>query len=121
MKAFILRHGNLDAAELETLPLRLLRQRSRAPPLPGDLEPRFHGHGGAPDPRADEGGLSPGAWISKRDGDHPQQAHPPAPSATAKRVRTETGIADNAVSVSFAAVELAKKIFGEPRRARPSC
>ena len=31
----------------------------------------------------------------------------------AKRVRTETGIAENAVSVSFAAVELAKKIFGD--------
>ena len=30
----------------------------------------------------------------------------------AKRVRTETEIASNAVSVSFAAVELAKKIFG---------
>ncbi|MDQ5987874.1 MAG: Glutamyl-tRNA reductase [Syntrophus sp. SKADARSKE-3] len=30
----------------------------------------------------------------------------------AKRVRTETGIANNAVSVSYAAVELAKKIFG---------
>lgn len=30
---------------------------------------------------------------------------------TAKRVRTETGIAAHAVSVSFAAVELAKKIF----------
>jgi glutamyl-tRNA reductase len=30
----------------------------------------------------------------------------------AKRVRSETGIAANAVSVSFAAVELAKKIFG---------
>ena len=30
----------------------------------------------------------------------------------AKRVRTETGIAGNAVSVSFTAVELAKKIFG---------
>ncbi len=29
----------------------------------------------------------------------------------AKRIRTETGIAANAVSVSFAAVELAKKIF----------
>src|SRR5207245_10067690 len=28
-----------------------------------------------------------------------------------KRVRTETGIAENAVSVSYAAVELAKKIF----------
>ncbi|RMH81234.1 MAG: glutamyl-tRNA reductase [Acidobacteria bacterium] len=31
---------------------------------------------------------------------------------TAKRVRTETGISRNAVSVSFVAVELAKKIFG---------
>lgn len=31
----------------------------------------------------------------------------------AKRVRTETGIAAHAVSVSYAAVELAKKIFGE--------
>lgn len=33
----------------------------------------------------------------------------------AKRVRTETGIAGNAVSVSYAAVELAKKIFGNLR------
>jgi glutamyl-tRNA reductase len=32
---------------------------------------------------------------------------------TAKRVRTETRIAQSAVSVSFAAVELARKIFGE--------
>ena len=30
-----------------------------------------------------------------------------------KRVRTETGISKNAVSISFAAVELARKIFGE--------
>ncbi|GEM50002.1 glutamyl-tRNA reductase [Deinococcus cellulosilyticus] len=30
-----------------------------------------------------------------------------------KRVRTETGIADKAVSVSYAAVELAKSIFGD--------
>ncbi len=30
-----------------------------------------------------------------------------------KRVRTETGIGDHAVSISYAAVELAKKIFGE--------
>jgi glutamyl-tRNA reductase len=30
----------------------------------------------------------------------------------AKRIRTETGIAGSAVSISFAAVELAKKIFG---------
>jgi glutamyl-tRNA reductase len=32
--------------------------------------------------------------------------------SVAKRVRTETQIAENAVSISFAAVELAKKIFG---------
>ncbi|MBN2570275.1 MAG: glutamyl-tRNA reductase [Deltaproteobacteria bacterium] len=31
----------------------------------------------------------------------------------AKRVRTETGIASNAVSISFTAVQLAKKIFGD--------
>jgi glutamyl-tRNA reductase len=34
---------------------------------------------------------------------------------TAKRVRTETGICDAAVSVSYAAVELAKKIFYDLR------
>jgi glutamyl-tRNA reductase len=33
--------------------------------------------------------------------------------SVAKRVRTETKIAENAVSISYAAVELAKKIFGE--------
>ncbi len=31
----------------------------------------------------------------------------------AKRVRTETGIGDHAVSISYAAIELARKIFGE--------
>jgi glutamyl-tRNA reductase len=33
--------------------------------------------------------------------------------SVAKRVRTETGIADHAVSISYAAVELAKKIFDD--------
>src|SRR5258708_38067909 len=33
--------------------------------------------------------------------------------AAAKRVRTETGIGRNAVSISYVAVELARKIFGE--------
>ncbi len=32
---------------------------------------------------------------------------------TAKKIRTETGIGSHAVSISYAAVELAKKIFGE--------
>lgn len=36
----------------------------------------------------------------------------PRAFGVAKKVRTETGISQNAVSVSFAAVELAKKIFG---------
>lgn len=36
----------------------------------------------------------------------------------AKRVRTETGIGESAVSVSFAAVELAKRIFGNLRGKR---
>jgi len=31
----------------------------------------------------------------------------------AKRIRTETGIGDHAVSISYAAVELARKIFGD--------
>jgi glutamyl-tRNA reductase len=37
----------------------------------------------------------------------------------AKRIRTETGIGDHAVSISYAAIELARKIFGslEGRRA----
>lgn len=35
--------------------------------------------------------------------------------ACGKRVHTETGISQNAVSVSYAAVELARKIFGELR------
>ena len=35
--------------------------------------------------------------------------------SVAKRIRTETKIAENAVSISFAAVELAKKIFGNLR------
>src|SRR5512136_2432738 len=33
--------------------------------------------------------------------------------SVAKRIRTETGIASSAVSVSYAAVELARKIFGD--------
>jgi glutamyl-tRNA reductase len=39
--------------------------------------------------------------------------------SVAKRVRTETAIASNAVSISYAAVELAKRIFGDltPQRA----
>ena len=36
----------------------------------------------------------------------------------AKRIRTETGIGDHAVSISYAAIELARKIFGSLRKKR---
>ena len=36
--------------------------------------------------------------------------------AAAKRARSETGIGQNAVSISYVAVELARKIFGSPPR-----
>jgi glutamyl-tRNA reductase len=36
--------------------------------------------------------------------------------SVAKRVRTETAVASNAVSISYAAVELAKRIFGDMRQ-----
>ncbi|MDR2801418.1 MAG: glutamyl-tRNA reductase [Desulfovibrio sp.] len=38
--------------------------------------------------------------------------------SVAKRVRTETAVASNAVSISYAAVELARRIFGDMRRHR---
>jgi len=38
--------------------------------------------------------------------------------SVAKRIRTETGIASHAVSISYAAVELARKIFGDLDRKR---
>ena len=38
--------------------------------------------------------------------------------SVAKRVRTETAVASSAVSISYAAVELAKRIFGEMRTCR---
>ncbi len=37
---------------------------------------------------------------------------------TAKRIRTETSISKNAVSISYVAVELARKIFGDLKKAR---
>lgn len=37
---------------------------------------------------------------------------------TAKRIRTETGISKNAVSISYVAVELARKIFGDLKKAK---
>ena len=74
-----------------------------------------------------------GSWASSRMHTiSPSRPRPPVRSSTssskkaisvAKRVRTETKLAEGAVSISSAAVELAKKIFGdlEERRGVLGC
>ena len=111
LKAFILRQGNLSAAELERC-LYVHRDREAVrhlfrvtasldslvmgePQILGQVKAAFRE---AVDHRATGVLLNRLVHHAFR---------------VAKRVRTETGIAGNAVSVSTAAVELAKKIFGD--------
>ena len=75
------------------------------------LQPRFHGSGGAANPGTGEGSLWAGVELQKTGLILNKLVH--RAFFVAKRVRTETKIASQAVSVSFAAVELAKKILGE--------
>jgi glutamyl-tRNA reductase len=49
----------------------------------------------------------------RTSGNHPLTVFCMKAFLCAKRVRTETRIASSAVSVAFAAVELAKRFFGE--------
>jgi len=110
LKEFIYRQGNLDAAELERC-LYVHRDREAVrhlfrvaasldslvmgePQILGQVKEAYRR---AVDHRATGVLLNRLVHHALR---------------TAKRVRTETGIAGNAVSVSYAAVELAKKIFG---------
>jgi glutamyl-tRNA reductase len=110
LKGFIFRQGNLDAAELERC-LYVHRDREAVrhlfrvaasldslimgePQILGQVKEAYRR---AVDHRATGVLLNRLVHHALR---------------TAKRVRTETGIAGNAVSVSYAAVELAKKIFG---------
>jgi glutamyl-tRNA reductase len=110
MKEFIYRQGNLDAAELKHC-LYIYRDREAVrhlfrvaasldslimgePQILGQVKEAYRR---AVDHRAT-------GVLLNRLVHHALRA--------AKRVRTETGIAGNAVSVSYAAVELAKKIFG---------
>ena len=113
LKQFIFRHGNLAAAELERC-LYIHRDRDAVrhlfrvassldslvmgePQILGQVKEAYRR---AVDHRATGVLLNRLVHHAIR---------------TAKRVRTETGIAGNAVSVSYAAVELAKKIFGNLR------
>ena len=86
--------------------------RRGAPSVPGRRRPRLARRRRAADSRPGQGGATPRRRAS-------------APSArcstgcstrrsrVGKRVRTETGLGEGAVSVSFAAVALARKIFGD--------
>jgi glutamyl-tRNA reductase len=110
LKEFILRQGNLGSAELERC-LYVLRERDAirhlfrvASSLDSLVmgEPQILGQVKDAYRRAVEHRAT--GLLLNRLVHHAFR--------TAKRVRTETGIAGNAVSVSYAAVELAKKIFG---------
>ncbi len=110
LKGFIYRQGNLDASELDQC-LYVYREREAirhlfrvASSLDSLVmgEPQILGQVKDAYRRAVEHGTT--GVLLNRLVHHAFR--------TAKRVRTETGIAGNAVSVGYAAVELAKKIFG---------
>ena len=110
LKEFIFRQGNLDAAELERCiyvhrDREAVRHLFRVAASLDSLimgEPQILGQVKEAYRRAVDHRAT--GVLLNRLVHHALRA--------AKRVRTETGIAGNAVSVSYAAVELAKKIFG---------
>jgi len=110
VKSFILRHGNLDAAELEKCLYvycgsdavrHLFRVASSLDSMVMG-EPQILGQ--VKEAYRDCVEQKASGIILNKLLHHAFR--------TAKRVRTETAIAGNAVSVSFAAVEMAKKILG---------
>ena len=111
LKSFIYRQGNLSIAEMEKClyihrDLDAVRHLFRVTSSLDSMvmgEPQILGQMKEAYRMAVESGAA-GVFLNRLS-HHAFQA--------AKRVRTETGIAGNAVSVSYAAVELAKKIFGD--------
>ena len=111
LKSFIYRQGNLSIAEMEKClyihrDLEAVRHLFRVTSSLDSMvmgEPQILGQMKEAYRMAVESRAT-GVFLNRLS-HHAFQA--------AKRVRTETGIAGNAVSVSYAAVELAKKIFGD--------
>ena len=111
LTAFILRHGNLDSAELQKClyvhrDLDAVRHLFRVTASLDSLvmgEPQILGQVKAAYRLAVEHRAT--GVLLNRLIHHAFRV--------AKRIRNETGIAGNAVSVSYAAVELAKRIFGD--------
>ena len=107
-------------AEYHELPLARLSEHlyvrrgdgSRAPSVPGRRRPRLAGRRRAADPRAGEDRLR----RRQRSAATPRRStnrlfH--TAFGVGKRVRRETGLSEGAVSVSYAAIALARKIFGD--------
>ncbi len=91
------------------------RSRRRAPSVPRRRRPRLAGRRRAADSRPGEGR----AHRRDRRPDRPARCSTACFTrsfAVGKRVRTETGLGSGAVSVSYAAVALARKIFGDLER-----
>lgn len=111
LKSFIYRQGNLGIAEMEKClyihrDLEAVRHLFRVTSSLDSMvmgEPQILGQMKEAYRAAVDSGAT-GVFLNRLS-HHAFQV--------AKRVRTETGIAGNAVSVSYAAVELAKKIFGD--------
>ena len=82
-----------------------------AAPLPGGLQPRFAGPGRAADPGADQAGARERRPRVGSTGTILNTCFQNA-FRVARRVRRETEIASNPVSVSSVAVEFARQMFG---------
>ena len=92
--------------------LRPARRRRRAAPVPRRRRPRFARRRRAADPRPGQGGLHASPATGSYTGAlHNRLFH--SAFAAGKRVRSETGLGEGAVSVSYAAIALARKIFGD--------
>ena len=86
--------------------------RRRPAPVPGGRRARFAGRGRAADPGTGQGTRT----RSPRSADSPGRRSTGCFNTSftvGKRVRSETGLGEGAVSVSYAAISLARKIFGD--------
>ena len=103
------RHRSADSRAAR---LRRRRPRVGAPSLPRRRRPRFAGRRRAADSRTGQGSAHGRRATAHTVGPVLNRLFHSS-FAVGKRVRTETGLGAGAVSVSFAAVALARKIFGD--------
>ena len=94
-------------------PLSAPRRGGRPPPVPGRVQPRFAGGGRAADPRPDQAGATTPPSSTARPGAVLRACFEEGAFRVARRVRRETAIARNPVSVSSVAVEFARQVVGD--------